>query len=847
MSVTLSLFAGAGAQFLDNSGNVLTGGLIYTYSAGTTTPLATYTSNLGSSAHPNPIVLDAAGRVPGGEIWLTTGLGYKFVLKDGNNVLIGTYDNVPSSTQPPIINDASSIAYEPGAYTTAGFFKIGSTYLITSIGTTNFQLIGAASNTVGIHFIATGVGTGTGTAQLSTTVQAKLREVISVKDFGAVGDGVADDTAAIQAAIDWAVYQNQTANANVTSLGAVHIPEGTYKISSTIQLGYGETFHSVHLYGDGVKYDGNKQFCGTTLVCTFNDAPGLAVNGGRNTTIKNLTIIGLNAAWIGNNQLGFMPYPPTIDDLVASNWVDPSFPASASSQYAPYAGIAIDPYAGVQPTVHYPNVTFPSWSGITTQYGKNFSSQTLIENCQINGFVIGVANQPSNVDGNGDFTKLISCSIKNCQYGVSIGNSQSRLFRMSNCVIFNVFTGFVTAVNGKQIGKPSNLIDSTEISFSMYWLDVPTLRFGGGLTFQNCYGESIYSIGNVGQAGTVDNQGVLFQSCEWYFNRITHGVPPYTLKALGNAPVTFNNCSFTAQISPNNYHFIGNAKVYKFDNCFLNVGETANYYWEKYPVNATGGITFSNAANNCNSFSVSANRLFNLNTGNLSNLNNLIGNKNACQRTYGIPIYSDLVTCSSAGTQDGGFNFTAGSYVISKPVPVISGTTVTMDLNGHMPYLGFFTQLGFEVGDFVVDAPTETVFFVKARTGFVITMEAQNNYTQAGNLITPITSSGFMYSTNCRLYTLGFVTLGTYTFGSAVITNFQRPDGFSGYINSVDLGVRAGDHLWVGDSTVFNPQATDPLINVVGATSVTLTGVINSSQTQNRQLLFIREAPANNT
>ena len=62
MSVTLSLFAGAGAQFLDDSGNVLTGGKIYTYSAGTTTPLATYTSNLGTSAHTNPIILNAAGR-----------------------------------------------------------------------------------------------------------------------------------------------------------------------------------------------------------------------------------------------------------------------------------------------------------------------------------------------------------------------------------------------------------------------------------------------------------------------------------------------------------------------------------------------------------------------------------------------------------------------------------------------------------------------------------------------------------------------------------------------------------------------------------------------------------------
>jgi hypothetical protein len=225
MTVTLSLFAGAGAQFLDNSGNVLTGGLIYTYTAGTTTPLATYTSNLGTSAHPNPIVLDASGRVPGGEIWLNYGYGYKFVLKDANNVLIGTYDNIPSAALPPIFNDASSISYEQGYSVTAGAFVVGSTYLITSIGTTNFQTIGATSNTVGLLFTATGAGTGTGTAQLSRTVQSKLQETVSVKDFGATGDGTTDDTAAINAAIIGA--QGKT----------LYIPAGQYKLTSTINFG----------------------------------------------------------------------------------------------------------------------------------------------------------------------------------------------------------------------------------------------------------------------------------------------------------------------------------------------------------------------------------------------------------------------------------------------------------------------------------------------------------------------------------------------------------------------------------------------------------------------------------
>jgi hypothetical protein len=95
MAVNLSPVAGAAAQFFDNSGQVLTGGKLYTYLAGTTTPVATYTSVSGVTAHPNPIILNAAGRVPdSGEVWLSGGVSYKFLLKDTNDVLIATYDNI---------------------------------------------------------------------------------------------------------------------------------------------------------------------------------------------------------------------------------------------------------------------------------------------------------------------------------------------------------------------------------------------------------------------------------------------------------------------------------------------------------------------------------------------------------------------------------------------------------------------------------------------------------------------------------------------------------------------------------------------------------------------------------
>ena len=93
MTVNLSPFANPGAQFFDDNGDPLSGGKIFTYAAGTTTPKTTYTDFTGNTAHANPIILDAAGRPPS-EVWLTYGDAYKFILKDSNDTLVGTFDNI---------------------------------------------------------------------------------------------------------------------------------------------------------------------------------------------------------------------------------------------------------------------------------------------------------------------------------------------------------------------------------------------------------------------------------------------------------------------------------------------------------------------------------------------------------------------------------------------------------------------------------------------------------------------------------------------------------------------------------------------------------------------------------
>jgi len=310
MAVNLSPYGGVGAQFFDNSGNVLTGGKIFTYASGTTTPQATYTSSNGATPHPNPIILDASGRVPGGEIWLTDGLVYKFILRDANDVLIATYDGVTginsnfvaftnqqeiqTATAGQTVFNLTTMIYQPGTNSLSVFvdgvnqYGPGAqyAYLETDSDTVTFlsglhvgaevkfttsQLNTAASTNDAFQVSYTPPFTGS----TATNVGLKLAQTVSVKDFGAVGDGVTDDTTAIQAAL--------------ATGKLIYVPYGTYKITDYLTIDQGG------LIGDGWSENGlQTKFVFYNLTDTTKGAINTRQATAKNSFVRleNLYIVG---------------------------------------------------------------------------------------------------------------------------------------------------------------------------------------------------------------------------------------------------------------------------------------------------------------------------------------------------------------------------------------------------------------------------------------------------------------------------------------------------------------------------------------------------------------------------
>lgn len=216
----------------DANGDPLTGGKLYTYIAGTTTPLATYTDAGGGTANANPVVLDANGEA---DVYLGPS-SYKLVLKNSADVTQWTKDNVQGSSFQSVAN-ITALGQLVVTSLPAGAVVVMADY--STVGgqgggvfvwrNTNMSAKVAQDTRFGIWVAPASDLTGASGAWERQFDQANLNAAW----FGAVGDAVTDNSPALQAAIDVAEYLI-TLNQSIST--TVVIPPGKYNISTTLTM-----------------------------------------------------------------------------------------------------------------------------------------------------------------------------------------------------------------------------------------------------------------------------------------------------------------------------------------------------------------------------------------------------------------------------------------------------------------------------------------------------------------------------------------------------------------------------------------------------------------------------------
>lgn len=174
------------AQFFDANGAPLAGGKVYTYAAGTTTPLATFTDASALTPNTNPVILDARGEC---NLWFSTATSYKVILKNADDVLQWSVDNI--TTYGTIASqNSNNVAITGGTITgvTATFNLVGDVsgnagtvtngvYLTATQTLTNKTITGLASASTVNDSAGTGYAIGYRNTPQSTNTTAAASDI----------------------------------------------------------------------------------------------------------------------------------------------------------------------------------------------------------------------------------------------------------------------------------------------------------------------------------------------------------------------------------------------------------------------------------------------------------------------------------------------------------------------------------------------------------------------------------------------------------------------------------------------------------------------------------------------
>jgi hypothetical protein len=277
-------------QQFNQNGVPLAGGKLFTYAAGTTNKQTSYTNSYGNVPNTNPIILDSNGQC---DLWLTQNLGYKLVLSppwdtDPPQAPYWTEDNIESFAPVAVGNMTDELGYDgnPGFKANHDFTPGSTTSLTLSqgyglrsnlwvafdaaeqgadqytlngetlsfnsaipVGVNTVYVKGGTTLTVGTPSI--GSVTDASIAQGSALYQ-RLIQWVSVMDpaYGAKGDGVTDDTTAIQACINANAYVRFPAGKTFKTSQPIVVPTTCHQIdgagANMVGPGLSSTVNAFH-------------------------------------------------------------------------------------------------------------------------------------------------------------------------------------------------------------------------------------------------------------------------------------------------------------------------------------------------------------------------------------------------------------------------------------------------------------------------------------------------------------------------------------------------------------------------------------------------------------------------
>lgn len=467
---------------------------------------------------------------------------------------------------------------------------------------------------------------------------------VNERQFGVIGDGTTDDTAALQNAIN---YVNHFSAASQAAQCALRLISRQIRVTDTIFISYGDGGASgIHIEGFARPYRNEARFNGCTIISEVTDRMALAIDGARHCVLKNFRVQGLAFDEVGSidDQQNTFSTESTWDTALTTAGF--TFP---NERYAVRAGIAVDGYAGTRPgggagsgTEPYPVPTLPAYiSAGTSGYGRTTSSRIIFDGIGVAGFPVGTVIGPS-VNGNqGDYVTFENCLFERNKIHWSVGQSQSRGVKIDKCLWSRCHTVLTNNTHGAQIGRFAASIN-IEGGTCVRVFNFTSSASLGPIEITG-EAEEVHRIGDIGTGGS-EEHGWVINRFKFNFRHLATGQYPANVLDCNNSttPLKFKNCIFTNFGKA--FSFFDSPYAYMEDDCRTNpeapsTATTAQGRAERIFHNGTAGFVGTMTRDGYRHHEITA-QPYNITSGAAGSVSTYGFQYHQVQRDFMIPLWS---------------------------------------------------------------------------------------------------------------------------------------------------------------------------------------------------------------